>query len=138
MKLGQVGVSLNIPQNNSSSLWEVISSHFTQIHIGVGSNMSQNHLKKFAPKYHFCLIISLIYPYLALNTYIFVIFALNCPDLTRCAILTQQRYSSIETAHLCKILEQTSYRHQNLKQSDNYLRRYCILKIWGIQSVVWL
>ena len=24
------------------------------------------------------------------------------------------------------------------KQSDHYLWRYCILKIWGIQSVIWL
>ena len=34
------------------------------------------------------------YPYL-------VIFALNCPDVTICAIFTLDRYSSIETPPLC-------------------------------------
>ena len=55
-----------------------------------------------------------------------VIFALNCPDLTKCAIFTLDRYSSIETAHLCKIVE----------QSDNYSWRYCVSKNWGIHKVL--
>ena len=72
-----------------------------------------------APKYHFG-------PYLALLTYIYHylpifglnypylgIFPLNCPDFTICAIFTLYMYSSIETAPLCKILE----------QSDHYLWR---------------
>ena len=41
-------------------------------------------------------------------------------------------YSSIETATLCKILEQL----------DHYSGRYCISKIWGIQvssvNAVWV
>ena len=91
-----------------------------------------------APKYTFC-------PYLALLTYIYLyvavfglnypylgIFALNCPDFTICAIFTLYIHSSIETAHLCKILE----------QSDYYSPIYCISKIWGIQvssaNAVWV
>ena len=58
----------------------------------------------------------LTYPYLG-------IFSLNCPDFTMCIIFTLYTYSSIETAPLCKILE----------QSDHYSWRYCISKIWGIR-----
>ena len=47
-------------------------------------------------------------------------------DLTKCALFTPYRSSSIETAHLCQILE----------QSDNYSWRYCISKNWGIQKVL--
>ena len=57
------------------------------------------------------------YPYLS-------IFALNCPDFTICAIFTLYMYSSIETAPLCNILE----------QSDHYSCRYCISKTLGIQK----
>ena len=84
-----------------------------------------------AAKYHFCQYLALpifttIYLYLAvfLLNYLYLgIFALNCPDFTICAIFTLFMYPSIETAPLCKILE----------QSDHYLWRYCILKIWGIR-----
>ena len=74
-----------------------------------------------APKYNCC-------PYLALFTYIYlyvavfrlnypylVIFALSCTDITICAIFTLYMHSSIETALLCTILE----------QSDHYSWRYC-------------
>ena len=36
------------------------------------------------------------------------------------------------------VASDTSPLYQILKQLDNYLWRYCILNIWGIQSVVWL
>ena len=42
-----------------------------------------------------------------------------------CAIFSVDRYSSIETAPMCKILE----------QSDNYSGRYFISKNWGIHKV---
>ena len=83
-----------------------------------------------SPKYNLC-------PYLALLTYIYLylavfrlnypyfgISALNCPDFTICAIFTLYMYSSIQTASLCKILE----------QSNHYSWRYCISKNWGIQK----
>ena len=64
------------------------------------------------------------YPYLG-------VFALNCPDFTICAIFTLYMHSSIETAPLCKILE----------QSDHYSWRYWG-NIWGIQvssaNAVWV
>ena len=80
-------------------------------------------------------IFTTIYLYLAvfrLNYPSLGIFALNCPDVTICAIFTLYIHSSIETAPLCKILE----------QSDHYSWRYCISKIWGIQvssaNAVWV
>ena len=84
-----------------------------------------------APKYHFCPYLALrifttIYLYLTifrLNYPDLGIFALNCPDFTICAIFTLYMHSSIETALLCKILE----------QSDHYSWKYSISKIWGIQ-----
>ena len=65
--------------------------------------------------YLYLAVFRLNYPYLGM-------FALNCPDFTICAIFTLYN-SSIETAPLCKILE----------QSDHYSWRYCISKIWAIQ-----
>ena len=60
------------------------------------------------------------YPYL-------VIFALNCPDFTKCALFTIDRYFSIETAPLCKII----------KQSDKYFREILRFKELGdTESVV--
>ena len=57
-----------------------------------------------------------------------VILALNCPDLTICPIFTTpDRYFSVETAPLCKMLEQL----------DNYSWRYCISKNRGIQKMLW-
>ena len=48
------------------------------------------------------------------------------------SLVTLYMHSSIETAPLCKIVE----------QSDHYSWRYCILKIWGIQvssaNAVWV
>ena len=69
--------------------------------VEIGSNIAQNH------------------PYL-------VISALNCHALTICAIFTLHRYSAIETAPLCEMLE----------QSDNYSWRYYISKNWEIQKVL--
>ena len=67
---------------------------------------------------YLCLaVFRLNYPYLG-------VFALNCPDFTICAIFTLYMHSSIETAPLCKTLEQL----------DHYSWRYCISKIWGIQD----
>ena len=73
-----------------------------------------------------------ISPYLPLFTTIYLYLALlplyghiNYPNLTICAIFTLHLYSSIETAPLCKMLE----------QSDNYSWRYCISKTWGLQNV---
>ena len=54
------------------------------------------------------------------------IFALNCPDFTICHIHQVYMHSSIETAPLCNILE----------QSDHYSWRHCILKICRDTSVV--
>ena len=51
----------------------------------------------------------------------FGIVVFNCPDLTICDIFILQRYSSIETEPLCKILEQSD---------NNYSWRYCISKNW--------
>ena len=67
------------------------------------------------PKIPFLCIFNLTYLHLPLFTYIrpniydpyLVIFALSCPDLTICAIFTLYMYSSIETAPLCQILEQS-------------------------------
>ena len=53
------------------------------------------------------------YPYL-------VIFALNCPDLIICVLVIPYMYSSIETAPLCKMIE----------QSDNYSWIYCSLGVY--------
>ena len=60
---------------------------------------------------------------LGLITLIWAYLPLIAPDFTICAIFTLYMHSSIETAPLCKILE----------QSDHYSWRYCILKIWRIQ-----
>ena len=100
-------------------------------------------LPLFGPKIQLLSIFSLTYLHVPLFTYIWlylVIFALNCFELTIWAIFTLQslhrghRYSSIETAPLSKMLE----------QSDNYSWRYCISKNWKIHTcsvftnVVWV
>ena len=61
------------------------------------------YLSLFGYKISFLSIFSFIYLHLPLFTYIFHI----CPDLSKYAIFTLDRYSSIETAHLCKILEKS-------------------------------
>ena len=86
---------------------------------------------------------SLIYPDL-------VIFALRCPELTISAIFTicillliqKSRHESSLGVNLVidnffDVASDTSTLYQIWKQSDDYLWRYCILKICGgIQSVV--
>ena len=72
-------------------------------------------------------ILSICKPYLPIFTTIclyLAIFRLNYPYFgifALIAIVNLYMYSSIKTAPLCKILE----------QSDHYSWRYCISKTWG-------
>ena len=100
------------------------------------------YLPLFDPKIPLLSIFSLTYLYLPLFTYIWLylgLITLIWAYLSLIAlILPYVPYSPyiyvffIETAPLCKILE----------QSDQYSWRYCILKIWGIQvssaNTVWV
>ena len=90
----------------------------------------------FAPKIPFLPIFSLSYLHLPLFTYIWsnvALITLIWSYLPLIALIWPcvpysplDRYSSIETAPLCKIWE----------QSDNFSCRYCISKNWGILKVL--
>ena len=137
VKLGKVQVGSNIAQNHSSSpirksylviICPNLHEKFTKCEFLVKLLFApiRFYLPLFGPKIPVLSIFSLTYLYLAvfrLNYPYLGIFALNCPDFTICALFTLYMYSSIETAPLCKIVE----------QSDHYSWRYLHSKDLGIQ-----
>ena len=124
VKLGQVGVSSNISQNHSSLARK---SYLPPIHLKSWINYEIRsllfapicfYLPLFGPKIPILSIFTLTCLYLPLFTYIWpnlALITLNWSYLPIisliCAILTLDRYSSIETAPMCKILSNRTITH---------------------------
>ena len=122
VKLGQAGVSSDIAQNHSSSQYEVISGHYwPQFTWKVDKIWNYVkllfapiwfYLPLFAPKIPFVSMFSLTYLHLPLFTYIWpnvAFITLILSYLPEIALLfTIDRYSSIDTAPLCTIFEQSN------------------------------
>ena len=157
VKLGKVEVGSNIAQNHSSShrkSYLVIMYPNSHDKLTINEIRSSYYLQQFGfiyvlyltlfgPKIQFVSIFSITYLYLPLFTYIWpylgfiaIIWAylpLICPYFTIYATFTLYMDSSIDSASLFNIFE----------QSDHYAWRYCISKIWRIQrclstNAVWV
>ena len=73
-----------------------------------------------------------------LNYHYLIIFSLNCPDFTTCAIFTQNMYSSIKTIMYGDIALQIIWGCRKCWHECSLGVYLVIDNFWGIQSVVWL